>query len=113
MPPMMHVPSPSNPLLHSQRHSVGQRPPVSPAEHTSAQLLAAPSIPSLLRSPVQACALVILVLGFLGQLGTLRTWSSPERMPCSEPLPCYSPEVEDDSLEGAPPGVMALTVGAL
>lgn len=108
----MHVPSISHQLIHSRWRSVGQGPPRSPAEQTCAQLLAAPRTPSLLRSQLQACALVILVLGFLGQQGALLTWLPPDRMPWFEPLPCHSLVVEDDGLEGDSLGVMVLTVGA-
>jgi hypothetical protein len=95
---MMHVPSPSDTLIHSWRRSIGQVPPVSPAKQTWAQL--------------QVYALVILALGFLGQQGALLTWLLPERMPWYDPLPCPSLVVEDDSRKGDPPGVMALPVGA-
>jgi hypothetical protein len=110
---MMHVPSPSDPLIHSLQRSVRQRPPVFPAEQTWAQLLAVPRTPSFLRSQLQACALIILVPGFLGQQGALLTWLPPERMPWSELLPGYSLVVEDDRLEGNPQGVIVLTAEAL
>jgi hypothetical protein len=109
---MMHAPSIAVPLSTPGGGSVSQGLPVSPAEQTWAHLLTAPSTPPLLRSQLQACALVILVPGFLGQQGALLTWLPPERMPWSEPLPCYSRVVEDD-LDGDPPGAVVLTVGAL
>jgi hypothetical protein len=106
---MMHAPSIAVPLSTPGGGSVSQGLPVSPAEQTWAHLLTAPSTPPLLRSQLQACALVILVPGFLGQQGALLTWLPPERMPWSELLPGDSLVVEDDSLEGTPQGVMALT----
>jgi hypothetical protein len=109
---MTHAASMAVPLIHFWRRSVGQGLPVSAAEQTWAQLLAVPSTLPLLRSPLQACARVILMPGFLGQQGARRTWLPPERLPWSEPLPCYSRVVEDD-LDGDPPGAMVLTVGAL
>ncbi len=109
---MMHAPSTSGPLIHSQRRSVRQRLPVSPAKQTWAQLFAAPRTLSLLLSQLRACALVTLVLGFLAQPGALLTWLPPGRMPWFVPLPCPSLVVEDDSPEGAPPGAMVLPVGA-
>ena len=98
-------------LTHPWRRSVGQETPVSPAEQTWARLLAAHRTPSPLRSLIQACALVVLLLGFLVQQGALMTWPLSDLM-LRAAFPLWESLVLDDScLDDDPSSSMMLTVG--